>query len=406
MLGPRTVRRRTFLAILVVALIPAAAALLAGTYLLTGVGASTGTLGPWDAVATSGEALVEAAARAAPGDSALLRAAEAHEVALSASVRRSRLWSYVAERSLRVLPLVAAGSVLLLAVAASAAAGRLSRSFSRPVQQLVGWTGRIARGEALPDVSTDPSDEVVEFAQLRQALRDMAAQLADGRRRELEAARLRAWTDMARRVAHDIKNPLTPMQLAARTLAGSDEPRVASAASLLLEEIARLDDMARSLAQLGRLPESPPAPVDLDELLRKLAARHGTGSVPIHVVARDAPALVLGHHDLLERVFRNILVNAVEASEPRGGGAVDVRLAQQNGHVQVTIRDHGPGLPEQLLDSIWLPDVTTKRHGTGLGLAIVRQGVEAHTGEVRARNADGGGAEFEVLLPVRGHDGA
>jgi signal transduction histidine kinase len=74
--------------------------------------------------------------------------------------------------------------------------------------------------------------------------------------------------------------------------------------------------------------------------------------------------------------------------------------------VQVTIRDHGPGLPEQLMDSIWLPDVTTKRRGTGLGLAIVRQGVEAHTGEVRARNAQGGGAQFEVLLPVAGSGAA
>jgi signal transduction histidine kinase len=211
---------------------------------------------------------------------------------------------------------------------------------------------------------------------------------------------------MARRVAHDIKNPLTPMQLAARALAKSDDPRTANAAALLLEEIGRLDEMARSLAQLGREPEAPPSDVDLDELLRKLAARHETGAVPIHVLGGDTPSVVRGHHDLLERVFRNILVNAVEASEPSGGGPVDVRVARENGHVQVTIRDHGPGLPEQLLDSIWLPDVTTKRRGTGLGLAIVRQGVEAHTGKVNARNAQGGGAEFEVLLPVGGGEAA
>jgi nitrogen fixation/metabolism regulation signal transduction histidine kinase len=406
MLGPRTVRRRLFLAIFVVALIPAAAALLGGMYLLTGLGATSGTLGPWDAVATSGERLVEEASRVSPGDSALLAAAESHRVALSASLRRSRLWSYVSDRFLRVLPVVALGSVLALALAASAAAGILSRGFSRPVQELVGWTGRIARGEPLPPGAPDRREDVVEFAQLRQALRDMATQLADGRRREVEAARLRAWTDMARRVAHDLKNPLTPMQLAARTLARSQDPRTAEAAALLLEEIARLDEMARSFAQLGRAPEAPPSDVDLDELLRKLAAQHGTGAVPIHVLEGAAPSVVRGHHDLLERVFRNILVNAVEASEPSGGGPVDVRVVPRNGHVQVTIRDHGPGLPEPLLDSIWLPDVTTKRRGTGLGLAIVRQGVEAHTGVVRARNAQGGGAEFEVVLPVAGSGAA
>jgi nitrogen fixation/metabolism regulation signal transduction histidine kinase len=394
-----------FLAIFIVALIPAAAALLAGTYLLVEAGATSGTLGPWDAVARSGDALIEQALRAAPGDSAVTSAAETHREALSASLRRSRLWAFVADRFVRVLPLATIASVLVLALAASVAAGVLSKGFSRPVQELVGWTSRIARGEPLPN-DPDPAGEVVEFAQLRQALRDMAAQIAAGRQREIEAARLRAWTDMARRVAHDIKNPLTPMQLAARTLARSEDPRAANAATILLEEIGRLDEMARSFAQLGRLPEAPPSDVDLVELLRKLAAQHGTSVVPINVMSQGQQAIVRGHHDLLERVFRNILVNAVEASEPVGGGAVDVTLIRDRQQVQVTIRDRGPGLPEQLLDSIWLPDVTTKRRGTGLGLAIVRQGVEAHTGAVRARNAQGGGAEFEVVLPVRGTEAA
>jgi signal transduction histidine kinase len=92
-------------------------------------------------------------------------------------------------------------------------------------------------------------------------------------------------------------------------------------------------------------------------------------------------------------------VNAVEATEP-GGGAVDVGVNRRNGRVLVTIRDHGAGLPEGRAQSIWLPDVTTKPRGSGLGLAIVKQGVETHGGTVDARNADGGGAEFEVELPV------
>ena len=135
--------------------------------------------------------------------------------------------------------------------------------------------------------------------------------------------------------------------------------------------------------------------------------------------------MVRGHYDVLERVFRNLLVNAVEASataaagdgtSPGGSSAihsagaveaargeerpVDVDIARSNGSVRVTIRDRGAGLPDGLSDSIWLPDVTTKARGTGLGLAIVRQGVDAHGGRVRARNAQGGGAEFEVVLPV------
>jgi nitrogen fixation/metabolism regulation signal transduction histidine kinase len=398
MLAPRTIQRRMFLAIFAVALLPAAAALVLGAYVLREAGATSGTLGPWDLVAGSGEALVDEALRAAPGDSAVVRAAEAHREALSASVRQSRLWAFVAERFARALPLLALASVLLLAAVAFVAAGVLSRSFSGPVTELVGWTQRIAASETLPAQSDDPSAEVVEFAELRDALRRMADDLAEGRRRDVESARLRAWTEMARRVAHDLKNPLTPMQLAAGMLAGSGDERTRAAAEVLAEEIARLDEMARSFSQLGRAPESPVSDVDVGELLDRLAERHGTDVTPIRVQVAGK-AVVSGHYDLLERVFRNLLVNAVEASSP-GAGPVDVSVGRSNGCVRVRVRDHGSGLPEGLADSIWLPDVTTKRRGTGLGLAIVKQGVETHGGKVDARNAAGGGAVFDVELPV------
>jgi nitrogen fixation/metabolism regulation signal transduction histidine kinase len=386
-----------FLAIFAVALLPAAAALALGTYVLREAGASSGTLGPWDLVAESGESLVDEALRAAPGDSAVAQAAAAHREALSASVRQSRLWAFVADRFAHALPLLALFSVLVLGATAFLMAGALSRSFSGPVTELVGWTKRIATSEALPP-ERGSAEEVDEFRQLKDALRSMAADLAEGRRREVEAARLRAWTDMARRVAHDLKNPLTPMQLAAGMLSRSSDERTRAAAAVLTEEIARLDEMARSFSQLGRAPESPVSDVDVGELLDRLAERHHTERVPIRV-HRLGDAVVSGHLDLLERVFRNLLVNAVEASDA-GAGAVDVGVERHNGRVRVTIRDHGTGLPEGLAESLWLPDVTTKPRGSGLGLAIVKQGVETHGGRVDARNAAGGGAEFEVELPV------
>ena len=435
MLAPRTIRRRMFLAIFAVALLPAAAGLMLGTYLLREAGTTAGTLGPWDLVAASGEALVDEALRAAPGDTALVRAAESHRDALSGSVRQSHLWSYVAERFVGALPLVTLFSVLLLGTAAFAAAGVLSKSFSRPIAELVGWTRRIADSEPLPRPASGSAREVVEVQQLRDALRSMASELAAGRRRDVEAARLRAWTEMARRVAHDLKNPLTPMQLAASMLSRSSDPGTVAAAQVLLDEIGRLDEMARSFAQLGRAPESPLSEVDVVELLEHLAERHASDVVPIRVhggspapgIEDEVASLVVrGHYDVLERVFRNLLVNAVEASAPSAetdgtsssrpiessgsgasdhdqtGGPVDVHLWRSNGSVRVIVRDRGAGLPDGLSESIWLPDVTTKRRGTGLGLAIVRQGVEAHGGQVRAGNAEGGGAQFEVVLPVGG----
>jgi nitrogen fixation/metabolism regulation signal transduction histidine kinase len=392
-----------FLAILVVALVPAAVALAAGVLVLRQAGSATGTLGPWDAVAESGEELIGEAGRAAPGDTALARAAETHRADLSESLRRSRLWSFMTGRVQRVLPLLGLSLAVVVAMSASLAAGRLSRTFSRPVSELVDWTERIARFEPLPPEAGAPGD-VLEFARLRESLRRMADELGEARRRELEAARLRAWTDMARRVAHELKNPLTPMRLAATTLARDQTGPGAEAAHVLLEEIGRLDEMARSFAQLGRMPEGPPSEVDLEELLADLARRHATDDLPIRVTRSGEVPLLVGHYEVLRRLFGNLLVNAVEASVTNGTG-VEVTLRRSDGEVRVAVRDHGAGIPEEMLEAIWLPDVTTRTRGTGLGLALVRQGAAAHGGRARARNVEGGGAEFEVVLPLRGGSG-
>jgi two-component system nitrogen regulation sensor histidine kinase NtrY len=233
----------------------------------------------------------------------------------------------------------------------------------------------------------------------------------------VEGARLKAWTDMARRVAHELKNPLTPMRMAATTFARSDDPGHAESGRILLEEIGRLDEMARTFSQFGRMPEGPPSEVDLAELFRALADRHAGPSAEgrrVEVRAEDGLPTVRGHYEVLSRAFRNLLVNALEAVDatapppPAGDGespeapAVTVVLDRVPEGVRVRVRDRGPGIPEAILETLWEPDVTTKRRGTGLGLAIVRQAVDAHGGRVAARNltASGTGAEFEVVLPT------
>jgi signal transduction histidine kinase len=233
----------------------------------------------------------------------------------------------------------------------------------------------------------------------------MARELEEARRQELESARLRAWTEMARRVAHELKNPLTPMRMSASALARSDDTRVRETAEMLLEEVARLEEMARTFAQFGRLPEGPTAPVDLVELLEALAERHDGKPVPVRLHVSTPLPMVSGHHELLSRVFRNLVVNAQEAASEGGGTAVEVRVEARDGHVRVAVSDDGPGIPPELLERIWLPDVTTKRKGTGLGLPMVRQAVTAHGGRVEASNRRGGGAEFVVTLPVEAPTG-
>ena len=395
----RSFQGRIFMAILFVVLVPTAVAVTGGVVTLRNIGTRSGTLGAWDAVAESGQQLLDQVDRIGPSDDALRQAASAHREALSESVRMSRLYVFVAERVLDVLPLAALFTGLLLAALAFFAARRISRGFGGPIAELAGWTERIARGEPLPPEGQG-SPSVEELATLRVALRRMADELETARRREIENVRMRSWTNLARKVAHEIKNPLTPMRMAASTLTRGREGAEGEAGRILLEEIQRLDEMARTFSQYGRLPEGPRSEVDLLELMQGLASQHESDSVPISVSGEVV--MVSAHYDALERAFRNMVVNAVEAQE--AGGRVDVAVSTAEGVAHVLVEDRGPGVPTELRDEIWNPDVTTKHRGTGLGLAIVRQTMVHHGGSVEVRDREGGGASFLVSLPILGAD--
>lgn len=397
LLRVRSFQGRIFLAILAVVLIPAAVAVAGGALTLRTIGTRSGTLGAWDAVAGTGQELLDAVERSGSADPAVRVAAARHREALSGSVRMSRLYSFVAERVVQALPVAALLVGLTVAALAFLTARILSRGFGRPVAELAGWTERIGRGEPLPpDVAETVTVEELET--LRLALRRMAAQIEEGRREAVENARMRSWTNLARRVAHEIKNPLTPMRMAAASLAQGREGSEADAARILAEEIQRLDELARTFSQYGRLPEGPRSSVDLAELMHLLAGQHASERIPVRVAAPE-PVLIEGHYDALERALRNVLLNAVEAQEP-AGGSVDVTVGSDEGAALVRVEDRGPGIPPELLEEIWNPDVTTKSRGTGLGLAIVRQTVGHHAGSVAVRNRAGGGACFEVRLPL------
>ena len=372
-----------------------------GVVTLQGIGSRSGTLGAWDSVAESGRELIEALEDAGVDDPAVAEAVESHREALSESVRLSRLYAFVAERFLSLLPVAALLTGMIIVGLALLTARWLSRGFGRPIVELAGWTERIAREEALPPPSPGEGREMQEIATLRSALRRMADELAEGRRRAVEAARIRSWSTLARSVAHELKNPLTPMRMAAATLGRNREGPEAEAAAILQEEIDRLDEMARTFSQYGRVPEGPRSRVGLRELLDGLARQHDSPEVPVRVSGEELE--VTAHHGALERAVRNLVVNAVEAQE--GGGEdqepeVDLSVAREDGWAAIRVADRGPGIPDGLLDEIWNPDVTTKRKGTGLGLALVRQAVEYHGGTVSADTRPGGGAVFTLRLPT------
>jgi len=277
----KTFRWRVLLALLGVGLVPAVLFLLLGTWATQWFVDTVGTAGPWSSLAESGQTLLEAAETAQPTDTAVLEAAQTHREALSQGLRQSQIFELIADRFLTLLPLVALSLALITGGLAFLVARQLSGGFSRPIRDLVGWTERIGRGEPLPPPGPRDGRGVQEFAALRSALRTMADDLEAGRREAIQAAKLRSWTDMARKVAHELKNPLAPMRMAASTVSRLDLEAAREAGEVLLEEIGRLDEMARTFSQFGRMPEGPPSDVDLVELLEGLIQQH-QGMGPAH----------------------------------------------------------------------------------------------------------------------------
>jgi signal transduction histidine kinase len=292
---------------------------------------------------------------------------------------------------------IALGALVL--VAAVYLGGHLSRQLSRPIDELVGWTRLIRQHEPLP--AGPPIRGAPEFASLRLALRDMAGAIDTARGRELEAERLRAFREVARRVAHEIKNPLTSMRIAVDQLErtdGQSPARSAMALEVLAAETDRLERLAREFADFGRLPEGPTSEVDLVELLQELGRTAVPEGVTVDVAANSGRRAIQGHYEPLRRAFSNLLRNAAEAMG--GHGAIDVRVSGEGRGVVITVADHGPGIPVELGGRVFEPYMTTKPDGTGLGLALVRQTVDAHHGTIAVGETPGGGATFTLVFPA------
>jgi two-component system nitrogen regulation sensor histidine kinase NtrY len=272
--------------------------------------------------------------------------------------------------------------------------GHLSRQLSRPIEELIGWTANIRRMEALPP--DRPRRGAPEFEDLRTALREMAAALEQGRAREIEAERLRAFRETARRVAHEMRNPLTPIRLAVAQLGRSAAPAQREAIEVLVAESGRLEQLAREFTEFGRLPEGPAAQVDLAELLADIARTSVPPTMQVSLALEPALPTLLGHYDPLRRAFGNIIRNAVEACEARG--QIDLKARSDDGMVRIEIGDHGPGVAPELAERLFDPYVTGKSGGTGLGLALARQTIEMHQGTIALQATPGGGATFVVRM--------
>jgi len=425
-------RRRIFVWLVVVAAIPTVIA-VGVALVVPRIFPPVGGAAAWERAGTTWQqAQHELASQ--PLSSTARAALGRHGRELSLSLRRARQSLAIQAAAASIVVGIAAGLATLVALGTLRLAGHLSRQLSRPIDELIDWTRRLTRGEPLPDARL--AKGAPEFDVLRNAFRTMAADLATARAREVEAAQLRAFRDLARQVAHELKNPLTPLRFAVSRLAQNARPDERELLEIIDGESARIAQMARDFTTLGRLPEGPPSPVDLGELLDAIVK----GTVPQSIAVRierppDLP-LVSGHYEPLRRAFHNLILNACDALEgagaeargraaadaprPVGGdplqggaaqaaapGEIAIALrAVANGAaasaraVEVVVRDSGVGIPTEQLSRIFEPYFTTKTKGTGLGLALVRQTIHDHGGTISVASEPGRGTVFTVTIPV------
>jgi nitrogen fixation/metabolism regulation signal transduction histidine kinase len=316
----------------------------------------------------------------------------------------------LARRSLqRLLPRALIGLLALSLGVVGAAAVAFGRSLSSPVERLAAGMESYARGDlgrALAE-SADPAPDELEFLvrQFNRMGEDLRVERERLRRTEAQAA----WQELARTLAHELKNPLTAMKMAvgrlARTAGTSGGPadeagRRRESLELLDEEIGVLMRMAQSFAELARLPAPCPRRVDLAALLTESARLYASAS-PVPIECRPAPDVAVdGDPDHLRRAFGNLLKNAVEASSA-GGRPIEVAIAREGAAARVTVRDGGVGIGEAREGAALLsPLPTTKPDGSGLGLPIAQKIVHDHGGSLRLEPGDGGGTVARVDLPV------
>ena len=333
----------------------------------------------------------------------VLRGPDGNEVG-TVVVAAERSSVHATLREMRVVLLLAGLAVTLMGgVAGIWIAGRIDR----PMRQLVRAVDAIGAGEA---DYTFPRAKQDEFEELEEAFSRMQRSLERQRQRSAAAERVAAWQEVARHVAHEVKNPLAPIRLTVENLirARKEHPQLFEelfdeGAATILEEVEQLRQLVEEFSAFARLPRPNPSRVDLqrliDGVLELYSAEPGLEIQTAH--AADLPELLLDA-DQISRVLKNIVGNAVEAMREQEQGRprrLELRTWLEPDMLVIEVSDSGPGLSPEARERIFRPYFTTKRQGTGLGLAISQRIVSEHGGLLAAENRTGGGACLSIRLP-------
>ena len=284
----------------------------------------------------------------------------------------------------------------------------LTKSIARPLVELEQAARRVGSGDLESTLGVRSNNEA---ARALTAFNRMTQDLKRARERLRRAERTAAWRDIAKRIAHEVKNPLSPIRTAIETLRKTYQGRhpdfdeiFDESTRAVLDEVQRLNRLVTEFSDFARMPAPHRQPVDVAELIQHTAALwHDGDRVSVSVGnTRDLP-VIHGDRDQLAEVMTNLVKNAIEAiRETDGPGRVHIEASRWDEGVEVRIDDSGPGIPEAERRRLFDPYYTTKEEGTGLGLAIVQRIVHEHQGSIHIADSSLGGAAMVIRLTVEG----
>ena len=300
------------------------------------------------------------------------------------------------------------GALLLIAaslwLAALAALVFLAARISRPVRQLTQGLERVAAGDLairVPEPSPD-AQGTGEIAAAMLAFNHMASQLQQAQERLIQVTRVASWQALARKMAHEVKNSLTPIRLTMEEIVSrkgaADGAFLEQAAQIVADEVNTLEKRVRAFSEFSAEPPVLPAEIDVNALVEERVSflKNAHPDVIYQTnLAPDRPRAV-ADPDLIKGVLTNLLENAAEAARP--GGVVMARTARSGEQLNIEVHDSGPGLSLQAQSSLFEPTISFKKGGMGLGLSIARRSALLCGGDIQTLHGELGGAAFRVIL--------
>ena len=295
---------------------------------------------------------------------------------------------------------VAAGGILVGVLLAWWATARVTR----PVRQLAASAGRVAAGDWGTTVEVASADEIGKLAG---AFNRMTHELVEQRQRLVQAERVAAWRELARRLAHELKNPLFPLQITVENMQRAREKYpeefdevFREGTSTLLAELSNLKQIIGRFSDFAKMPAPEIEPVDFNRLVPEtlrlfegqLEQAHIAAKLDLARDLRPVPA----DAEQMARALRNLILNAIDAMP--NGGTLTIRTSALAGRIRLEVSDTGQGLTPEECQRLFTPYYTTKTHGTGLGLAIVQSVVSDHGGHISVESEPGKGARFRIDL--------